>query len=620
MVTAVVPPRIPDALVARVVPAHLHGALTASPWVAARTGDAQIAATVAMLRAASPPAVAGHLAGVTILIDHHRVITTQLFGMNRDDLVVEALAAFGAAWPALGHVAPKTVWRTIETLALHASTLPAALVTLLPGLCGERYTPTREVAVGLAIRAGLRDEIAAAIPADASPRHPLRRALDAIDAARQAPRGVEAVLVRALEAWRETRDPALLPWIALADRECARQREPLVDAEQAAWLAVAVANDPADTGRLLDALCGEDDYRRPARIAALARRALHPRYAEVGELAALLEDATPRAVEAEVLAMLARELGAIERKWKLFDDHAREPGDLALRAVLADALVEAGDPQGELITLQTAIADGVAENGAADRARVLVAQHAARLIGALPAVERDSCRFERGFLVAMRTKATGEQMRAVERHGAWSTVEELACSRGPIPAHLPRLRILEVDEVGALDVFGRRGPHPRVEVIATWRAWVPPDRRMFPALAILAGRYEATELATVRASGIPIGVVYHLRNYELAAFLGARAEGPPLLRLSRGYRIVLPDRHAWQIEIKRGADIAHARVPSLWHQDSQEVLRELARHVRTIHVRTDDEARLRALDVGATLVPTEHDVELTATKPSVISQ
>jgi hypothetical protein len=623
-VSAVVPHRISNALAESVVPAHLHDELATSPWLAAATGEAQIEAALDMLRAAVPSPLAGHLAGVTILIDHHRHVTDALIQTNRDELIVEALTAFAAAWPAFGYAAPRVVWRTVERLTLHASTLPGNLVALLPALCGARYTPTREVAVALAIRAGLRDEIAATIPADGKRRNPLQRALEAIDMARQAPRGVEAILASALAAWRETRDPALLPWIALADRECARSRDPLVDAEQEAWLSVAVANDAADTARLLEAMPDEGDVRRPARIAALARRDLHPRYAGVVELASLLGGVTPGVVNPARLAALARDLEGTARKWNLLDEHARAPGDLGLRAVLADVLVEAGDPQGELITLQSAIAEGVVDPKAETRVRQLVAQCGARFIGPLPAVEKDHCRFERGFLVTVRTRASAEQLRAVAHHPAWSTVEELGCSRGPIPANLPRLRILEVDDVDALAELERRGPHPHVQVIATWRAWMPRDRTTFPALRVLAGRYDAGELAMIGASGIPIAVVYWLWQHHVAPFLTARAAGPPILRLSGGRSIVHGERRGWQIEIARGADIAHARVSSLEERGAQEVLQELARHVRTIYLRTDEIEQLRILvasgTVGAALVRTEHDIEITAPTASFISQ
>lgn len=595
----------------------LRGDLAASPWSAATTGTAQIEAALAMLRASAPPPLAGHLAGITILIDHHREITAAL--VDRADLIVDALGAFAAAWPAIGSGAPRVVWRTVERLARHASALPAPLVALLPALCDADHKPTREAALALALRADLRDEVAAIVPADATPRHPLRRALAALDAARQAPRGTEAVLARALAAWRETRDPALLPWIALADRDCARDRDPLVDADHERWLAIAVANDPADTARLLDA-----HDRSPTRTAALARRALHPRYAQVPELASLLDGASPRAAAPALLAALERELAAVARKWDLLDEHVRKPSDLGLRGVLADVLVEAGDPQGELITLQSALADGVAKPGAANRVKQLVAQHAARLIGPLPAVDADRCRFERGFLVAVRTKAGPEQMRAVVDHPAWATVEELGCDYGPIPARLPLLRRIEVCGAEALAELAHRGPHPHVELIATWPAWVPPDRTTFPNLRVLAGRYEADELASVAASGIAIAVVYHIWRAPLSSYLAARGAGPPILRLSGGTAVVSEQPHAWQIEIVRGADFAHVRAHALWHRDEQDMLQELARYVHTIYVHTDNTEQLHALaasgTIAATLVETSHDVVLGRPTGSPVSQ
>jgi len=94
------------------------------------------------------------------------------------------------------------------------------------------------------------------------------------------------------------------------------------------------------------------------------------------------------------------------------------PDDDAARLVYADALLEHGDPRGELIVLQVS-------GGDPDRERELLDAHANTWLGELAPIVK-SFRFERGFLaactVAAKHRATFE---GVSAHPMWSTVREL---------------------------------------------------------------------------------------------------------------------------------------------------------------------------------------------------
>jgi uncharacterized protein (TIGR02996 family) len=105
------------------------------------------------------------------------------------------------------------------------------------------------------------------------------------------------------------------------------------------------------------------------------------------------------------------------------------PDDDAPRAVLADALTDAGDPRGELIALQLREAAGTATPEMTERARELVQHHAKSWLGPLrPIVYRAELR--RGFL------------HTIELAGTWSTPKwnELA--------HDPALATVEDVEPG----------------------------------------------------------------------------------------------------------------------------------------------------------------------------
>jgi uncharacterized protein (TIGR02996 family) len=88
--------------------------------------------------------------------------------------------------------------------------------------------------------------------------------------------------------------------------------------------------------------------------------------------------------------------GEIARLW---DEVAASPDDDSVRAVLADLLLGAGDPRGELISLQLLSAEEEAATARQERIQQLMRDHAAAWLGPIRDVVR-AARFDRGFLDA----------------------------------------------------------------------------------------------------------------------------------------------------------------------------------------------------------------------------
>ncbi len=117
------------------------------------------------------------------------------------------------------------------------------------------------------------------------------------------------------------------------------------------------------------------------------------------------------------------------------DDLLREvyahPQDDGVRAVLADALLAAGDPRGELIALQLDLAiPGHTSDQKLDRVEELLRTHGAEWLGELARVQ-SSARFTRGFVSELtlgRAPWTAIQRRAHDRE--LGTIESLAASWG----------------------------------------------------------------------------------------------------------------------------------------------------------------------------------------------
>lgn len=132
----------------------------------------------------------------------------------------------------------------------------------------------------------------------------------------------------------------------------------------------------------------------------------------------------PLAIEAE-LAQLVEPLRHTTRSADaLLEEVYASPDDDAPRLVLADLLLERGDPRGELITLQI-------EGNDPEREKMLLKKHGKQWLGPLIAAVSwgrgySGTRFRRGFVaVADIMFSVGKKLAPIRSDPAWSTVEEL---------------------------------------------------------------------------------------------------------------------------------------------------------------------------------------------------
>jgi len=103
------------------------------------------------------------------------------------------------------------------------------------------------------------------------------------------------------------------------------------------------------------------------------------------------------------------------------------PDDDAPRAVLADALQDAGDPRGELIALQLREAAGTATPEMRARVQSLIVTHGRRWLGDVRPIAR-YVEFRRGFLDVLQVQkgVTDEAIERAKHDPAIATVERLS--------------------------------------------------------------------------------------------------------------------------------------------------------------------------------------------------
>jgi uncharacterized protein (TIGR02996 family) len=191
------------------------------------------------------------------------------------------------------------------------------------------------------------------------------------------------------------------------------------------------------------------------------------------------------------------------------------PADDGARQVYGDALLEAGDPRGELIALQFKKKLKLEEK---KRVRELLKQHAEGWLGDLaPLFWRNSVVFARGFLAAGHlTQGPTPLMLAAPQDAAWSTVERLVCTfaqwgamcgilRSP---HMRSLRVLgDVDDYQYFQwselyrlCEGKPVPAPIEEASVAWE-----DDTSVPTRDVVAEAVAASlpRLVRLGISGLP---------------------------------------------------------------------------------------------------------------------
>jgi uncharacterized protein (TIGR02996 family) len=606
-------PAMPEAVRAVIAEARAGRGIAAA-WLARGEPGERVGECLALANRRDVDApVFGWLVGVTMFDDEaQRLAEVLVRPSHRASALVHVIEAF-AAGVAAGVVPGGRWWTSIERLARQCPALPASLARALPVGLSSAQATARGAALRLAVRLAIRGrdggdirEAIAAARARARPTEARRLdvALAMLDgtAARPTSEDDLELLVRLLDAWRDTRDPALEGPIAHLGSVLGRARGSLGARSkselESAWHALAVAGgDEVDISRLLDAPWPASwraaldrvrvlarrpaDPRIAARVAEIARRypsadpafnlavrtllvssasplllssldaldgmneALHP-ICEPVRVAIEARAHEPHGAQAELLAEVTERIDPGGHLAALWAEHLEHPADLGIRAVLADALQLAGEPRGEFIALQLALADP--RTPAAERAvkqrRVdaLLAEHGDRWAGPLP-VYRPSCRFERGCLVAVRCDAQAAVVRrSIDRY-EWRTIEQAVfsdpdCDLGPLVARMPLLR--RVAAAGqALARLLEAGPVPRLRAVIAVDSWLPP-RGAFPDLVITGlthttyyddGLSIADATRTASELGVTAIVHFGLSLSHLTTVLACATTGPPETRV-----------------------------------------------------------------------------------------
>ena len=296
---------------------------------------------------------------------------------------------------------------------------------------------------------------------------------------------------------------------------------------------------------MLDAFLGDAavGYRDQRALVERAKAALDGRapISEDAELAALAAGLAPTGAD-------------LDRLWREVGDH---PGDLSARTVLGDALSAAGDPRGELIALQLALAaedTGHARDRRARRVKRLLDAWWPHWLGELAAIAlRDGSEFRNGMLEVLRVgqpSAPPRAWAAAHGHRELRTVHTLRPLRAsPVEyarfaAGIEHLRTLQVDAPGTLLELGKLGAHLPLTSLEYLQGRdrpgevLPPLVEAFRAFAPAASELEHVQLATA-----PLGAELDALVPELRS-LFPRLHAIELLAPSRVAVRELTDRFA----------------------------------------------------------------------------
>lgn len=170
----------------------------------------------------------------------------------------------------------------------------------------------------------------------------------------------------------------------------------------------------------------------------------------------------PELTEAEWSRLLAQEWtpGVIAPKQDPLLAVYAEPGDLGRRQVLADVLLEQGDPRGEFISLQLARA-------LPKRQKALLKKHGAQWLGRLEPLAEDVT-FEDGFAAELSISAAlklNQYLLALDAP-EWATVRRVRKGLQRLGPMMRDLRSTGVIDVGVLMQWGREGfALPRLQSI-----------------------------------------------------------------------------------------------------------------------------------------------------------
>jgi uncharacterized protein (TIGR02996 family) len=407
------------------------------------------------------------------------------------------------------------------------------------------------------------------------------------------------LLLRMLASWSQCKDPNLGHAIVRVGGNVATRRQAISATSKAEtedkWLAIAAERDPGDVERLIGTpwpARWKVALKRIAAFAAFPRdpriaRALpdiaaryptvgaQPLHAVIGTVLAVIADPAgledierirrtrrqrgayraalanieatkPSAAPPDLLAEAALVGSGAEALDTLWESCWDNPADMNSRLILADALLQTGDPRGEFILLQHRVANGTGDSKTERRIRELLKAHIDAWTGPLPLI-RASRRFECGFLAEATVhmdKDIGSNIDAKE----WRTLKRLTAPTYSVPlsAIAERMPCLEVLNTRSLNprkmtelLSGR--PFPSIRVLGTTDDWqasgpmtaLPNLHTLICLLPLLFQRSvedlkpEAESLLqSAEAAGVPRLLLTGARTEHLGPWLQALAARP----------------------------------------------------------------------------------------------
>jgi uncharacterized protein (TIGR02996 family) len=579
-------------------------------WSIARgRGWGQVGTTITMLRdATADPELTGWLGGIAMFGDDTDRLVDVLEGHPGARHALEAFAAGIAAG-----VAPLPgQWQRIERLTAFGH--PPSLVAVVAQACASDDKAIRTVAQRLARKLGGRARDALEQAHKTSKGTSKRRLSTAALKVDER----NAQLLRLLDGWRATRSTELASAIEILGLELGRLRGGALTAKtrealEEAWIELAKDRDPRDVDRLLATSWPKSLDHARKRVDLLRKFPTDPRilrgiataatrhrsdsslkfhesvaalFAETpipelehaiaaifkahdeGEVLEIYDTALaaarsvkPIAPHPSVLEDAARVLRARATLDALWATHCREPGDLAHRAVLADALQASDDPRGEFIALQLAELDAAAKK----RVATLLAAHGDEWTGPIPLVSRSARRFERGFLVKLSCRAVGNELTATFDRPEWVTIEDLFidganCPLARVVKRMPLLRRLATPHSELLAQLARTGNYPQIEALACARGWLPPSDR-FTNLRVMAAAWsgdKAIEDAQADARIRGLHAIVHLGvDVDTARIILEHVKrGPAETRIAIGGDFHGFDTDGWRIRVIRDRGVA----------------------------------------------------------------
>lgn len=197
-----------------------------------------------------------------------------------------------------------------------------------------------------------------------------------------------------------------------------------------------------------------------------------------------------------------------------------DPDDAALRSVWADALIERGDPLGELIAIQDRARDAPLTPAQDKRMRSLIAKHRVAWLGALSGVcqHREGLLFDRGLLAECQIQVKQlAALAAATGDPGWTAVRRMwFCDRYawdprivPLLVHPVMRSLREVFAIGLNRVFIALARHERPLPFTT--LWTIDDTFRGPTASTIRDLHDAPGLPALAR----LGFDYHVEPYLL---------------------------------------------------------------------------------------------------------